>query len=202
MRFTAPTQGRKSAYYSRNRETLIWATQVVLAKKGPEAKLEEIAAEADMAVSTIYKHFPNRDALAEAAVIAAMEEWEASAFQVSEAVTDPIGQLLSPIRQILDVKKTHPLFGQLAANNREVVTRMVPLIASSFVRHVIRLTETKVLKIEEPELRARNVSACILIAFENQINDPKPNLKRNLLAIAIAMEQLGIDSKTAALYLK
>ena len=55
---------RKDA--ARNREALLAAAGEVYAERGVEASLEEIARRAGVGIGTLYRHFPNRDALNEA----------------------------------------------------------------------------------------------------------------------------------------
>src|SRR3954462_4763942 len=50
----------------RNRERLISVARTVLAARGSEAGMEEIAKAADVGVGTLYRHFPRRIDLVEA----------------------------------------------------------------------------------------------------------------------------------------
>jgi AcrR family transcriptional regulator len=50
----------------RNRDALLAAGAAVFADRGPEASLEEIARRANVGIGTLYRHFPDRDALTEA----------------------------------------------------------------------------------------------------------------------------------------
>jgi AcrR family transcriptional regulator len=51
---------------ARNRERLVAVASDAMAEKGVEAPLEEIARAACVGIGTLYRHFPNRDALVEA----------------------------------------------------------------------------------------------------------------------------------------
>src|SRR6476659_1812275 len=51
---------------ARNREALLAAAGEVYAERGGEASLEEIARRAGVGIGTLYRHFPNRDAMNEA----------------------------------------------------------------------------------------------------------------------------------------
>jgi AcrR family transcriptional regulator len=197
MRFTAPTQGRKSAYFARNRETLILATQIVLAKKGSEVKLEDIAAEADMAVSTIYKHFPNREELLEASIVEAMHQWERDTFAAKDENIEPLVQLVRPMKAFLNMKQTHPLFAKLVANNRDLAYRLAPLTAGNLVAHVKQLVADGKLKIDSPELRTRNLIACLFAALEDQLINPKAKESENLKSLNIALGMIGIPPAEA-----
>ncbi|MGZ6804606.1 MAG: TetR/AcrR family transcriptional regulator [Nocardioidaceae bacterium] len=50
----------------RNRERLVAAARTVLAARGSEASMEEVAKTADVGVGTLYRHFPRRIDLVEA----------------------------------------------------------------------------------------------------------------------------------------
>jgi AcrR family transcriptional regulator len=47
----------------RNRQQLLEAAKLSFAERGPDASLEEIARQAGVGIGTLYRHFPNRDAL-------------------------------------------------------------------------------------------------------------------------------------------
>jgi AcrR family transcriptional regulator len=56
---------RKDA--ARNREKLLAAAVELFAERGTEGSLEEVAKRAGVGIGTLYRHFPTRDALVEAA---------------------------------------------------------------------------------------------------------------------------------------
>jgi AcrR family transcriptional regulator len=65
---SAPTHEkplRKDA--ARNREKLLAAAVGLFAERGTEGSLEEVAKRAGVGIGTLYRHFPTRDALVEAA---------------------------------------------------------------------------------------------------------------------------------------
>jgi AcrR family transcriptional regulator len=65
---TAPAHDkplRKDA--ARNRQKLLAAAVELFAERGTEGSLEEVAKRAGVGIGTLYRHFPTRDALVEAA---------------------------------------------------------------------------------------------------------------------------------------
>jgi AcrR family transcriptional regulator len=65
---TAPTTDkplRKDA--ARNREKVLAAAVELFAERGTDGSLEEVAKRAGVGIGTLYRHFPTRDALVEAA---------------------------------------------------------------------------------------------------------------------------------------
>ena len=51
----------------RNRQRLLAAAVAAFSKEGPEATLESIAKDAGVGIGTLYRHFPSREALVDAA---------------------------------------------------------------------------------------------------------------------------------------
>lgn len=50
----------------RNRERILAAAEVAFAEKGPAASTDEVAARAGVAIGTVFKHFPTKQALLQA----------------------------------------------------------------------------------------------------------------------------------------
>jgi AcrR family transcriptional regulator len=78
---------------ARNRSKILEAADRQIVVHGPEVRMEAIAEEAGVAVGTLYRHFPTKDALVAAVVEAHLErimtEVEATADRM-EAGADPI----------------------------------------------------------------------------------------------------------------
>src|SRR5436190_23559809 len=60
---TVPRKRGPRADAQRNRELILAATAIAFAKSGADAPVEEIAGGAGVSVATLYRHFPDRDAL-------------------------------------------------------------------------------------------------------------------------------------------
>jgi AcrR family transcriptional regulator len=71
---------------ARNRDAIIAAARPVFAEHGLGAPLDEIARRAGVGNATLYRHFPTREELVQAALLAPMAEYLAAA---EEAVADP-----------------------------------------------------------------------------------------------------------------
>ncbi|MGH2842694.1 MAG: TetR/AcrR family transcriptional regulator [Solirubrobacteraceae bacterium] len=61
----------------RNRDRLLTAARDAFAQGGAETSLESIARRAGVGIGTLYRHFPNRQALLEAAYVGELEEFTA-----------------------------------------------------------------------------------------------------------------------------
>lgn len=68
----------------RNHERLLTEARAAFAEHGTDASLEDVARRAGVGIGTLYRHFPNRDAL------------------VSAVFEDAVGELLARSRQLLD----------------------------------------------------------------------------------------------------
>jgi AcrR family transcriptional regulator len=80
-----PTQARpKRADARRNYEKVVAAARDAFADGGASASLEEIARRAEVGIGTLYRHFPNRQALLEAVYVEEVEELCRSAADLAE----------------------------------------------------------------------------------------------------------------------
>lgn len=71
----------------RNRLRLLATAKIVFAEKGSSASLDEIARIAGVGAGTLYRHFPNRDALVEAVYRNELDQLVAAADRLAE--TEP-----------------------------------------------------------------------------------------------------------------
>ena len=184
--------GRKSAYVARNRAALLRSTQRVLAEIGPDASIDQFADAAEIAVSTIYKHFENKNALIAAAFYQAFHDWQHWADQFLEVVEDPIEDLVLPMRLFLRLGKTHPLYASMLARDISGAPKYFPQIELGLVQHVNELMQAKILHIENPEIRIRSISACLLAALADQILNPKAKEEDADASIEIVLGILGV----------
>lgn len=192
-----PTQGRKAAYFARNRIALLKAAQAVLAEHGPDATIDQFADEAQISISTIYKHFDNKDALVEAALVTAMTNWEEWMAGVMAEVADPLEQLVTPIRLFLRMRTTHPRYAQLVARNLVAVSTHTPALTMGIQAHVKQLLKAGVLKIDNPELRLRNLNAVIFSAMQAQLVDARSKDAAADIAVEIGLGMLGLTPAKA-----
>jgi AcrR family transcriptional regulator len=63
---TEPAGRKPRADGQRNRERLLQTAKAAFADAGPDVSLDEIARRAGVGIGTLYRHFPNRDAIVEA----------------------------------------------------------------------------------------------------------------------------------------
>ena len=189
--------GRKSAYVARNRAALLRATQRLLAEIGPEASIDQFAEAAEISVSTIYKHFENKDALIEAAYIDAFHEWECWADTVLEGIKDPLIELVIPMRLFLRLKSTHPLYAAMSARNLADLPKYFHGTEEGLIEHVDELIKAKIIEIESPAIRIRSISACLLAGLADQLLNPIAAESDADATIEVILSILGISAAKA-----
>jgi AcrR family transcriptional regulator len=193
----APELGRKAAYVMRNRAALLHSTQEVLAVKGQAATIEDIAEHAQIAVSTVYKHFKDKDALISATILNAFAEWEAWAESFAMQSKDPLEQLVMPMRLFVRLNKTHPHHAQTLVNYFAVVARIVPQLQVKLIGHVTALNKAKLLKLDDPAAAARHFHAVITFAVIDQVTNPKATEKDADESVYAALALFGIPEAQA-----
>ena len=192
-----PELGRKAAYVLRNRAALLLSTQEVLAVKGQAATIEDIAEHAQIAVSTVYKHFKDKDALISATILNAFAEWELWAESLAAPLKDPLEQLVLPMRLFVRLNKTHPHHAQTLVNYFAVVAQIVPQLQVKLISHVSALNKAKLLKLENPAAAARHFHAVITFAVIHQVTNPKATEKDADESVYAALALFGIPAAQA-----
>jgi AcrR family transcriptional regulator len=192
-----PDQGRKAAYVMRNRAALLQSTQEVLAIKGQAATIEDIAEHAQIAVSTVYKHFKDKDALISATILNAFAEWEAWAESIALQSKDPLEQLVLPMRLFVRLNKTHPHHAQTLVNYFTVVARIVPQLQVKLIAQVSALNKAKLLKLDDPAAASRHFHAVMTFAVIDQVTNPKATEKDADESVRAALALFGIPEPLA-----
>jgi AcrR family transcriptional regulator len=192
-----PQTGRKSAYVARNRAAILRAALTVFARDGVDATMDEISEEAQVAMSTVYKHFKDKRDLITATTTLAFEEWESWVAKRIVEVSDPLEQLVIPMRLFLRAKATHPEYAQLVAKNFGVVSQILPELTGAFTAQVNALNKAKVLNVENTPMAIHNLFSVVVIQLINQTLNPKATAAEGDLAIRIALSMLGISESKA-----
>ena len=188
-----PELGRKGAYVLRNRAALLKSTQEVLADIGPVATIDDIADHSQMSVSTIYKHFENKETLFAAAIGASFADWESWKNEITKDLKDDLEQLVIPMRLFLRLKTTHPHYAQMVAKNFESIAMIVPALGNEMALHVNRLVKSKVLQIDDVPLCIANLMAILAAALRSRLLDPKFSAADADGSIKIGLVMLGIS---------
>lgn len=119
---------RQSAYIARNRASLIKAAQDVLAEFGLHATIDQLAANAQVSPTTIYKYFESKESLLSEALADAWQEFMLWAHG-DEIPGSSFQGMINVFRKQIRAKQTHPQFAKILKNT---------LADSSFVINAIR----------------------------------------------------------------
>jgi len=87
-----------------NRRKLIQAARDVLIERGPAAPLEEIARRAGTGIATLYRHFPDRQALIRDVILDALQRTTDEARQAAAEEPDPFRALARYMHRAIDVR--------------------------------------------------------------------------------------------------
>ncbi len=189
-----PVTGRKSASVLRTRLAIVLAAQKVFAGQGSLASIEDIAAQAEVSVSTLYKHFANKNDLVTEAFTNAMKSWESWVFENMALETDLMSQLVLPMRLFVRAGKTHPVFAALVANNANEANLRLGTLGATVLQNLKVLRSTGVLNIDNLELRSELLLSLLVHILQKTVLDSKFTAKSADQAIAFALQVLGIDA--------
>lgn len=81
----------------RNRDRIMLSARQLLARPGPQAQMDEVAAHAGVGLGTLYRHFPTKEALVTAMVQERFESFVAIAI-AAEEIADPFEALVAVMR--------------------------------------------------------------------------------------------------------
>jgi AcrR family transcriptional regulator len=125
----------------RNREKLLEVARTAFAEQGPDVSLEEIARRAGVGIGTLYRHFPNRDAIV-------ADVYRREVGQLAEAATDlldkhpPLEALRAWMRVFVDYIGTKKIMASalnaLAGGTTELYAASGPLITDAITLLVDR----------------------------------------------------------------
>ena len=86
---SAQTPKPQRADARRNRERILEAARVVFAEQGAEAQMDDVARAAGVGVGTVYRHFPQKDALMGELVASKFRTFADNA-EIALTVADPL----------------------------------------------------------------------------------------------------------------
>jgi AcrR family transcriptional regulator len=87
-----------------NRTRLLDAARDVFVELGPRAPLDEVARRAGTGIGTLYRHFPDRQALQRAVVLDALQRTADEARAALDQERDPFRALVRYMRRVLDIR--------------------------------------------------------------------------------------------------
>ena len=87
-----------------NRERILAAARDAFVEHGPSAPLDDIARRAGTGIATLYRRFPDRDALMRAVVIDALHRTAVEAERAAQEESDPFDGLVRYMRRALEIR--------------------------------------------------------------------------------------------------
>lgn len=138
----APAFGRKSAYVARNRATIIDAALEVVAENGLHATMDQVAEASGMAMSTLYKHFKDKDELVITVLLEKFMEWEAKILTPTDSAAaakniqgillfSVVNQLTTPKSTVADadmaIRTALSMLGLSDAKAKKLIEAKLPL---------------------------------------------------------------------------
>lgn len=190
-----PELGRKSGYVARNRARIIRATLELLGEQGVSTTIEEVAERAEMAPSSIYKHFSTKDELFIISMGTGFSEWQTWANEFANQYQTEIEQLIIPMRLIIRVQQTHPLYAQLISRNPDQVDALKFEVNKKLKAHITKLQKSKILDVPDMDLRFFNLVAVLSSILLKKIQDEKFTTKQAEKAIMIALQMVGLPEE-------
>jgi AcrR family transcriptional regulator len=107
----------------KNRQRILDAAAEVFATKGVSVPIDLVAARAGVGVGTLYRHFPNKEALFEAIVLTKVEDLVTEARNAATA-EDPVGALFAFVRRFAaEAAMKHDLFDALGSAGIDIKSR-------------------------------------------------------------------------------
>jgi AcrR family transcriptional regulator len=104
----------------RNRETIVAVARELFATKGLAVSIDEVALHANVGVGTLYRHFPNKNALFEAVVLDRLEASIGAAIAMTDD-GDPGKAFFDYLADLIDqAMKRKDLLDTLTANNIDI----------------------------------------------------------------------------------
>ncbi|HEX6875461.1 MAG TPA: helix-turn-helix domain-containing protein [Nocardioidaceae bacterium] len=88
----------------RNLERLLETARDLVVERGPNVPLDEVARKAGVGIGTLYRRFPDRDALLEAVVLEALTATAAAARRAADEESDAFEALARYLREALELK--------------------------------------------------------------------------------------------------
>ena len=192
-----PEQGRKHAAFARSRAHILASSVELMAQVGPSATVEQVAAHAGVATSTLYQHFTDREALFTAALVFAQNDWEQWMIAAVAPVPGDLEKLSVSTRLFLRAGQTHPNYGRMTAYSLGPIAEQLPLFTKSIRDHIQALAAKHLIATDRLEERTDAFTACLFGALITQFR--KENPKRADTDVELALGLLGIPPSHAKL---
>ncbi len=172
----------KRADARRNYEKLLTAAREAFAEAGVSASLEDIARRAGVGIGTLYRHFPNRQALVEALYVGEVEEVCRSAAELEDA--DPWEALSSWFERFIGYIATKQALAHELLNYLDHDARLFQVCrASLFEAGEPLLKRAQAAGVVRPDVSIAEVMQMVIGIAKIPAADPRQN--EHILRIAL-----------------
>ena len=148
-------------------------------------------------MSTIYKHFKDKDALIGATLLWGFKTWEEWALEQVANIEDPLEQLVFPMRLFVRANETHPDHAKSLVNFFGIITKSATQVQANLATHIELLSKVKILKVENSTAAASNIYAIMAFTLVEQTTNPRAKVSEADKAIQSALSMLGISEAKA-----
>ena len=190
-----PEQGRKHAAFARTRTHILNATMELLGDVGPGATIEQVAAHANVAQSTLYQHFADRQELFTAALVTGHSKWEEWMLTVVQQVPGDLERVALSGRLFLRASQTHPHYARMAAHSLGAIAEQMPLFSRLSGEFIRQLAQKRLIATDRVQQRIDAYTACLFGALIVQFRNE--NTARADDDIELALSILGVPAARA-----
>ena len=157
------TPRRRDRRRARNREAIIDAASLVMARKGIDAAtMQEIADEADVAAGTAYNYFPSKDALAMAVMESVMDRLGRRIETVTDTFDDPAQVYAYGCRMVMREAITDLRWRWLLHRSEVIADAMYRVMGVYAIRDLRQAVAAGRYRIEDPELAWRQATHALV----------------------------------------
>ena len=134
-----PEPRKPRADAERNRERILLAARDAFTRHGVDVSLDDVARQADVGPGTLYRHFPNRDALVEAVYRSELEKLAKAAEQFTKALP-PVEALRAWMKMSVDYIETKqliaPALNNIVGGPKRIYDQTGPVVTDTMNRLV------------------------------------------------------------------
>ncbi|MBO2453632.1 helix-turn-helix transcriptional regulator [Actinomadura barringtoniae] len=151
----------------RNRARILAAAEEVFAERGPSASTEEVAARAGLAIGTIFRHFPTKQALLQAIMKGLLERLTGEAEELASA--DGAGGLFTFFSRTVEQAAHKKTVVELLAQNGDdlQIAGAVQLLNGGIAKLLSRAQEAGAVR---AEVRTDEVVALLAAACQGAVH--------------------------------
>jgi len=194
----ATTPSRTERRRAATRAQLVAAAQDLLAEEGTAFSVQQAADRADLALATLYNHFPSKHELVTTAAMEAAATVETYLQAATSGIDDPLARLALRGRLHGRLLETHPREARvLLATALEVAAEESPMRAET-LRLAHEVAESRGIPADDVLLIGQMAFATNQHLMAHQLADPRHGTDDVVRLVAMLMRMAGLTEKQAA----